>query len=200
MPFKCEGHPVSLWRWPLTCNLEKCYSLRSSFGMYNLERRLRYLHLLTRNCPCNLLPEPTSPKHESRGKLWGHLWRHRWCHHHGIFLYNLRWFFFHIWGQIEAVFNIMKFSKLPPFWARDKLFLPEVIPEVEYTRKIAISISDILSFWSTQLKYWRIYSIFKIWPILWPGDVINGVMSTWNITCTTRHPQQYTCKIVFVWH
>ena len=28
-------------------------------------------------------------------------------------------------------------------------FLSEVIPEVEYTRKIAISISDILSFWST---------------------------------------------------
>ena len=28
-------------------------------------------------------------------------------------------------------------------------FLPEVIPEVDYTRKIAISISDILSFWST---------------------------------------------------
>ena len=27
-------------------------------------------------------------------------------------------------------------------------FLPEAIPEVEYTRKIAISISDILSFWS----------------------------------------------------
>ena len=28
-------------------------------------------------------------------------------------------------------------------------FLPEVIPEVEYTRKIAMSIYDILSFWST---------------------------------------------------
>ena len=27
--------------------------------------------------------------------------------------------------------------------------LPEIIPEVEYTRKIAMSISDILSFWST---------------------------------------------------
>ena len=27
-------------------------------------------------------------------------------------------------------------------------FLPEVIPEVEYTWKIAIGISDILSFWS----------------------------------------------------
>ena len=72
MPFQCQCQPVSLWRWPLTCNLEKYYSLRSSFGMYNLERRLRYLHLLTRHCPCNLLPEPTSPKHEYRGKLWGH--------------------------------------------------------------------------------------------------------------------------------
>ena len=28
-------------------------------------------------------------------------------------------------------------------------FLSEIIPEVEYTRKEAISISDILSFWST---------------------------------------------------
>ena len=28
-------------------------------------------------------------------------------------------------------------------------FLPEIIPEVEYTRKMAISISDILSFWPT---------------------------------------------------
>ena len=28
-------------------------------------------------------------------------------------------------------------------------FLPEVIPEIEYTKKIAISISDILSFWLT---------------------------------------------------
>ena len=70
--FKCQGHPVSLWCWPLTCNLEKCYALRSSFGMYNLEIQLWYLHLLTRHCPCNLLPEPNSPKHEHRGKLWGH--------------------------------------------------------------------------------------------------------------------------------
>ena len=29
---------------------------------------------------------------------------------------------FHIWGQIEAVLNISKSSKWPPFWARDKLF------------------------------------------------------------------------------
>ena len=32
----CQGHPVIIWRWPLTCDLEKCYLLRSSLGMYNL--------------------------------------------------------------------------------------------------------------------------------------------------------------------
>ena len=50
-------------------------------------------------------------------------------------------------------------------------------------------------------KYWRRYMTFKIWPTLWPGDVIDDVMSAWNITCTTRHPhEQCTCKILFVWH
>ena len=38
-----------------------------------------------------------------------------------LFLHNLGRSF-HIWGQIEAVFNISKFSKWPLFWARDKLF------------------------------------------------------------------------------
>ena len=70
--YQCQGHPVSMWCWPLTCNLEKCNSLRSPCGMYNLQRQLRYWHLLTTHCPCNLLPEPTSPKHEYREKLWGH--------------------------------------------------------------------------------------------------------------------------------
>ena len=58
----------------LTFDLQsrKVLSLRSSFGMYNLKRQLWYWHLLTRHCPCNLLPEPTSPKHEYREKLWGH--------------------------------------------------------------------------------------------------------------------------------
>ena len=108
---------------------------------------------------------------------------------------------FHICGQIEGVFNISKFSKWPPFIARDELFLTEVIPEVEFTRKIAISISGILSFWSTlYLKYWQKYINFKIWPTSWSCDVINDVMSAWNMTCTIRHPQQCTCKKLFVWH
>ena len=67
---RSPSKPVML---TLTCNLEKCYSLRSVFFcMYNIERQLWYRHLLTRHCPCNLLPESTSPKHEYREKLWGH--------------------------------------------------------------------------------------------------------------------------------
>ena len=106
-PFKCQGHQVSLQRWPLTCNLEKWYSLRSFFSMYNLERQLRYLHLLMRHCHCNLLPEPTSPKLEYRGKLWGHpvtssMTSSPWK----IFLLHNLGRYFHIWGIIEAVFNV----------------------------------------------------------------------------------------------
>ena len=91
--------------------------------MYNLEKQLWYLHLLTRHCPCNLLQEPNSPKHEYRGKLWGHPmtssmtsspWKKLFWHNLGRS--------FHIWSQIEAVFNIWEFSNWPPFWARDKLF------------------------------------------------------------------------------
>ena len=32
--------------------------------------------------------------------------------------------------KLSSVFNILTFLKWPPFWGRDKLFLPEVIPEV----------------------------------------------------------------------
>ena len=51
-------------------------------GMYNLERQLWYWYLLTRHCPCNLLPEPTSPKHEYIENFEATPWRHRWRHHH----------------------------------------------------------------------------------------------------------------------
>ena len=62
------------------------------------------------------------------------LWRHRWRHHHKkLFWHNLGRSF-HIWGQIEAVFNVSKFSKWTPFWARQTFLLREVIPEVDYTR------------------------------------------------------------------
>ena len=91
--------------------------------MYNLERQLWYWHLLTRHCPCNLLPESTSPKHEYREKLWGHPVTSSMT---SSPLKKLFWLnlgrSYHMGGQIEAVFNISNFSKWPPFWACDKLF------------------------------------------------------------------------------
>ena len=62
-------------------------------------------------------------KHEYRGKLWGHhvtssMTSSSWKI---IFGYNLGRSFY-IWGKIEAVFNISKFSKWPPCWARTNFF------------------------------------------------------------------------------
>ena len=57
-------------------------------------------------------------------------------------------------------------------------FLPKAIPEFEYSNKIAMNISNILSFWSTLLKYWWRSSNFKIWPTLRPVDVIDDAMNT----------------------
>ena len=57
------------------------------------------------------------------GKCEATLWRYRWRHHlekKTFFWYDLGRSF-HIWGKIEAVFNISNFSKWPPFWAHDKL-------------------------------------------------------------------------------
>ena len=44
------------------------------------------------------------------------------------------------------------------------------------------------------------YGNYKIWLTVGHGDVIGDVMSVWHITCTSRHPHLYSCKILFVWH
>ena len=59
------------------------------------------------------------------------------------------------------------------------IFWLKVVPKVEYASMIAMSIYDILSFWSTLwLKCWWRYCNFKPLPTLWPGDVIDDVMNT----------------------
>ena len=181
-PFKCQGHSVSLWCWPLTCNLEKCYSLRSCFGMYNLERQLWYLNSLTRHCPCNLLAEPTSPKHEYRWKLWGHPvtssmtsspWKNFSWHNLGRS--------FHIWGQIAAVLNISKFSKWPPFWARDKLFYRKLyrkmnIPFWAFHRRSSSNIDGDISLSKFDLLC----------------DLVTSSMMSWKCICTN--------VVIISWH
>ena len=122
-------------------------------------------------------------------------------HHEKYFLWhNLGWSF-HIWGQIEAVLNISKFSKWPPFSGRRKLFyrmfyrklnIPWIYQQDSYAYFWYFEpLIDVLAQILTEIN-------FKIRPTLWPGDVIDDVTSAWNITGTTRHPQQCACKILFV--
>ena len=131
------------------------------------------------------------------------LWRHRWrLHHKKTYFWHKLGRSFHIWVQIEDVFNISKFSKWPPFWARDKIFLAgSYTGSWKYQKNSHEDFRhfELLIDALTQILT-EIYIDFKIWPTLWSCDVINGVMSAWNLTCTTRHPQQCACKILFVWH
>ena len=69
---------------------QKCYLLKSAFGMYNLERQLWYWHLLMRHCSCNLLPEPTYPMNIERN-FEATLWRHWWRHHHKKLFCGIIW-------------------------------------------------------------------------------------------------------------
>ena len=56
--------------------------------------------------------------------------------------------------------------------------------------------------WQYLFSYnnWPSYDNFQIWPTFWPGDVIDDVMSMWNIICTTRHPTFSAAKYCFtIW-
>ena len=89
-PFKCQGHPVSLWCWPLACRRQDNYDICIHWRDIALATYSRSQSLLNMNI---------------EGNFEATLWRHRWRHHHEKNWHNLG-HSFHIWGQIEAVFNI----------------------------------------------------------------------------------------------
>ena len=91
---------------------------------------------------------------------------------------------FHIWSQIEAVLNISKFLKWPPFWARQTFFTGSYTgnwiyqnDSHEHFRHFELLIDAV-----TQILT-EIYD-FKIWHILWPGDVINEVRNIYLYNCS----------------
>ena len=101
------------------------------------------------------------------------LWRHRWRHHHEkTFWYDLGRSF-HIWGQIEAVFNISRFNISKYF----KLFYWKLY------RKLNIPERQPLAFWALAQILTAIYQ-FKIWPTLWPGDAINNIINMYLYKCS----------------
>ena len=91
---------------------------------------------------------------------------------------------FHIWGQIEAVFNISKFSKWPPFWARQTFFTGSYTgswiyqkDSHEHFRHFKLLIDAV-----TQILT-EIYQ-FQNLTYLWPGDVINEVVNIYLYSCS----------------
>ena len=66
-----------------------------------------------------------------------------------LFLHNLGRSF-HIWGEIEAVFNISTFSKWPPFWARDKLFYRKLYRELNIPERQPWAFP---TFWAFDRRY-----------------------------------------------
>ena len=85
---------------------------------------------------------------EYKGRLWGTMWRHRWRHREKYYFLHNSGRSFHTSGQIEAVFSKLKFSNNRHFELATNFFAGRDTG-IEYTRKIVISISDILSFCPT---------------------------------------------------
>ena len=82
--FKYQSHPVSLWRWQLSCDLEKCYLLRSSVGMYNLEKKITKFAFIDEIFIAHATRSrsQTHPNMNIAGEFYVTLWRQRWRHHH----------------------------------------------------------------------------------------------------------------------
>ena len=82
------------------------------------------------------------------------------------------------------MFNISKFSKWPPLWARDKLFLGSYTgrriyqkDSHEHFRHFELLIDAVIQILT------EIYQ-FQIWPTLWPGDVINEIKNIYLYNCS----------------
>ena len=135
------------------------------------------------------------------GRFWGHpvtssmtssAWKLLFWHNLGRS--------FQIWSQNEAVFNISKFSKWPPFWDRNKLltgsntgswiYQPDNHCHFRYFELLIEPIADIL----TEIyQFHNLTYCMSWWRHRWRHECM-------NITCTIIHPQLFTCKILFVWH
>ena len=79
-----------------------------------------------------------------------------------------------------------------------KFFSSDMKPEVEYTSKVVMSISDICAL--DRRSSSNIDGDISISKFDILCDLVMSSMTSWNIICTTRHPQQCTCKILFLWN
>ena len=123
--------------------------------------------------------------------LWRHWWRHRgWT---GFILHNLR-SSLHIWSQ-NMDFEDFRFSTSDVLSNQNR---NRNLIVLEKCRLVSHRLWEYL--FPPCTKKLPIYGNFKISLAFCPGDVIDGIMSMQHMTCTTRHPQLYSGKILFVWY
>ena len=91
---------------------------------------------------------------------------------------------FHIWDQMEAVFNISKFSKWPPFWARQTFFTVSYTGSWIFQKDSHEHFRHFELFIDAVIQILMRYINVKIWLLLWPGDVINDVMNIYLYDCS----------------
>ena len=146
--------------------------------MYNIERLLHYLHVLTRHCSCLLLPGRASPKHKYKGlTLWP-----PWDVIDGV-ITTKNIFFGIIWDdlfisevKVKLRFLPQFFSKWPLFWVAAKHFYrcntaswinqQNSHEHLRYFKFLIDALAEILM----EIKQ------FQIWPTLWPAE---SSMTSW---------------------
>ena len=112
LPFKRQGHPVSLWCWLGPAISKSVFHwdrlLACIIQKDNYDICIYWRDIALATC-CHSQPLPNM---NMEGNFEATLWRHRWRQHHkkNLFGHNFERFFL-IWGQIEVVFNISKFLK-----------------------------------------------------------------------------------------
>ena len=92
-----------------------------------------------------------------------------------------------IWARLLGRSQLSNPSDLPCFTECDTgswIWQQDSNEHIRYFELLIDALSEIL------IEMWQ----FKKMTYLCPGDVTDDVMSTWNITCTTMHPQPVPAK------
>ena len=104
---------------------------------------------------------------------------------------------FHIWGQIETVLNISKFSKWPPFWARDFftgnytgswIYQKDCHEHFRHFELLIDALAQIL----TEIYQFQNLTYFVIlWRHQWRHECVKHNLHNW--TSPTMHLQNNVC-------
>ena len=186
-PFKCQGHLVTQWLWPLTCDLEKVSFKRYYSVMCNLEIRLCYSHCVFFIGLRNLLSEPPSLKQEYRLQ-----YSKSRCGVTVDFIVVRIISFFTICHSVlmsemklklpRQKHEFQKFSETVSSFCLWQPFKPQPKPKPECVKKMSCE-PQMVTIYISYDNNWLSYGKCKIWlKSFSPGNVVEDVISMWHIS------------------